>query len=66
MDYFSSPGLLQERLLYAGPPKSMVSRAERKKFLSRPFVLVNPNLEAIHQHSTEKNKVTPMFMSDLP
>jgi hypothetical protein len=43
----------------------MVSRAERKKFLSRPIVLVNPNLEAIHQQSTEKNKVAPMFMSDF-
>lgn len=46
-----------ERLIYAGPPKTMVSRIQRKKFLSRPIILVNPNLEAIHQQSNEKNKV---------
>jgi hypothetical protein len=39
------PGRQVERIIYAGPPRSITSRLERKKFLMRPIVLFNPVLE---------------------
>jgi len=54
-----------EKVIYGGPPRSMVSRTERTKFLQRPIVLFNPFLEAIHPTATENRKVVPMFMSDF-
>ncbi|KAJ1489331.1 hypothetical protein T484DRAFT_1780491 [Baffinella frigidus] len=54
-----------ERIIYAGPPRSMASRLERKKFLIRPILLFNPVLEAVHAASNDIRKVPPMFLSDF-
>eukprot|EP00291_Cryptomonas_curvata_P001544 CAMPEP_0172178098 /NCGR_PEP_ID=MMETSP1050-20130122/15828_1 /TAXON_ID=233186 /ORGANISM="Cryptomonas curvata, Strain CCAP979/52" /LENGTH=329 /DNA_ID=CAMNT_0012850741 /DNA_START=180 /DNA_END=1169 /DNA_ORIENTATION=- len=54
-----------ERLLYSGPPSSLVSRRCRKEYLQRPIIMINPSLEAIHPHSSTHKKVVPMFMSDF-
>eukprot|EP00286_Rhodomonas_abbreviata_P025283 CAMPEP_0181293408 /NCGR_PEP_ID=MMETSP1101-20121128/3050_1 /TAXON_ID=46948 /ORGANISM="Rhodomonas abbreviata, Strain Caron Lab Isolate" /LENGTH=301 /DNA_ID=CAMNT_0023397995 /DNA_START=220 /DNA_END=1122 /DNA_ORIENTATION=- len=54
-----------ERIIYAGPPRGMLSRTARAKYMQRPIVLFNPFLEAIHPTATEARKVVPMFMSDF-
>lgn len=54
-----------ERLIYAGPPKDMTKKADKMRFLQRPIILINPQLEAIHSMSSAARKVKPMFMSDF-
>lgn len=54
-----------ERVLYQGPPKTMLSKLDRKRFMQRPIILFNPVLEAIHPSSNDVRKVVPMFMRDF-
>eukprot|EP00960_Hanusia_phi_P042810 755719-Hanusia_phi.AAC.1 len=54
-----------EKLIYSGPPRGIVSRSARAKYMQRPIILINPVLEAIHSLSTPHSKVPPMFMSDF-
>ncbi|EKX54115.1 hypothetical protein GUITHDRAFT_100361 [Guillardia theta CCMP2712] len=54
-----------EKLIYSGPPRGLVSRSARAKYMQRPIILINPVLEAIHSLSTPHSKVPPMFMSDF-
>ena len=53
-----------EKLIYSGPPRGLVSRSARAKYMQRPIILINPVLEAIHSLSTP-HVMLALFVSSL-